>query len=88
MESAPQVEKPKPKKVKSFYTIRDVIKHQYKSLVDKEIPFKSTDKEYLGSYQKAVTSVLNKMSEEDLEEAENLVESWNQEGGPSDLQLK
>jgi hypothetical protein len=87
-EPAPQVEKPKPKKAKQVHTIRDVIKHSYKSLVDEEIPFKSTDKEYLGSYQRAVTSVLKNMSEEDLEEAQNILEIWNKEGGPSDLQLK
>ena len=82
--------KPKPKKVKKVYTIRDIIKQHYRTLVDNEIPFKSTDKDfrYLGSFQKAVTTVLNKMSEEELEEAENLVELWNREGGPSDLQLK
>jgi hypothetical protein len=28
------------------------------------------------------------MSEEDLEEAEKIVELWNEKGGPSDLQLK
>ena len=68
--------------------MRDVIKNHYKSLVEDEIPFKSTDKGYLGSYQRAVTSVLDKMSEEDREEAENLLETWNKEGGPSNLQLK
>jgi len=87
-EPAPQVEKPQRKKVKKVYTMRDVIKHHYKSLVEEEIPFKSTDKGYLGSYQRAVTSVLDKMGEEDLEEAENLLETWNKDGGPSDLQLK
>ena len=86
--SAPDVEGPKPKKVKRVYNIRDVIKQNYKSLVENEIPYESTDKKYLGSYQKAVTKVLNNMSEEDLEEVENIVELWNKEGGPSDLQLK
>jgi len=87
-ESATKVEKPKPKKLKKIYTIRDVIKHHYRSRVMEEIPFKPTDRGYLGSYQKAVTKVLNNMSEKDLEEAENIQESWNKEGGPSEIQLK
>jgi len=86
--SEPEVEQPKPKKVKKIYTIRDVIKQHYRSRVEEEIPFKSNDKEYLGSYQKAVSTVLNNMTEEDLEEAEDILELWNKEGGPSDIQLK
>jgi len=77
------LEEPKPKKIKKTYNIRDVIKQNYRSLVENEIPFKSTDKEYLGSYQKAVSAVLDKMNEEELEEAQNVLESWNKEGGPS-----
>lgn len=82
------MEEPKPKKIKKTYNIRDVIKQNYRSLVENEIPFKSTDKEYLGSYQKAVSAVLDKMNEEELEEAQNVLESWNKEGGPSEVQLK
>ena len=89
-ESAPATkdQEPIPKKVKKVYTIRDVIKQRYQTLVNEEIPFKSNEPEYLGSYQKAVTTVLNKMSKKDLEEAEKIVELWNEKGGPSDLQLK
>jgi hypothetical protein len=86
--SAGKAKPAKPKKVKRIYNIRDVIKQHYQNLVEKEIPFKSTDKGYLGSYQRAVTAVMNKMTEEELEEAENILESWNKEGGPSDVQLK
>lgn len=82
------MEEPKPKKIKKTYNIRDVIKQNYRSLVENEIPFKSTDKEYLGSYQKAVSAVLDKMNEEELKEAQNVLESWNKEGGPSEVQLK
>lgn len=78
----------KRKKPKKAYKLRDVIKHHYKSRIEDEIPYKSTDREYLGSYQRAVTTVMTNMSEEDLEEAEKLLETWNKEGGPSDVQLK
>lgn len=65
-----------------------MIKQHYRSLIQEEIPYQTTDKQYLGSYQKAVTTVLKNLSDEDLEEAENILESWNEEGGPSDMQLK
>lgn len=87
-DAEPEVQTAKPKKVKKIYSIRDVIKQHYRARVDEEIPYKSTDKEYLGSYQRAVTTVLNNMTEEDLEEAQNMVDDWNKEGGPSDVQLK
>ena len=87
-EPSAEAEEPKPKKVKRFYNIRDVVKWHYKSLVEDEIPYKSTDKQYLGSYQRAVTMVINNMSDEELEEAERLLELWNKEGGPSEVQLK
>jgi hypothetical protein len=87
-EAGPEVEETKPKKVKMEYTVRDVVKQHYRSRVEREIPFKSTDKEYLGSYQRAVTAVLNKMTDEDLEEAEKVLDLWNKQGGPSELQLK
>jgi hypothetical protein len=89
-ESAPAVgvKEAKPKKVKPTYSIRDVIKQNYRELIEKEIPFESNDNRYLGSYQRAVTTVLNEMSDEDREEAEAILELWNEKGGPSDVQLK
>lgn len=83
-----EVDEPKPKKVKQLYSIRDVIKQHYRALIDDEIPYKPTEKEYLGSYQRAVTTVLKNMSDKDLEDAEEIVERWNKEGAPSDVQLK
>lgn len=53
-----------------------------------QIPFKSTEKEYIGSYQKAVTQVMANLSEEDLEEAERMLEVWNEEGASADVRLK
>jgi len=79
---------PKPAKLKKVYTIRDVIKSNYQSLVDDEIPYKSTDKEYIGSYQRAVTTVLKNMGKKDLGDAEKTLNLWNTEGPPPDVQLK
>jgi hypothetical protein len=35
-----------------------------------------------------VTTVLKNMSEEDVEEAEEIVETWNKQGAPAEVQLK
>ena len=87
-ESAPEVEKPKPKKIKKVYSIRDVVKYHYRSRVEKENPLKPSDKDFLGGYQKAVTAVMEGMSKDELEEANEIAELWNKEGCPSELQLK
>jgi hypothetical protein len=79
---------PQPKKIKQVYTIRDVIKQHYRDLVEAQISFKPTDKEYIGSYQRAVTTVLKNMTEEEVEEAEEILESWNKQGAPPEIQLK
>ena len=79
---------PKPAKYKQFYTIRDVIKQRYWELVEDKIPYKLTEKEYLSSYQMAVTKVQNNMSEEDTNAIQKIVDSWNSEGPPADLKLK
>jgi len=78
----------KPKKAKKNYTIRDVLKELYRPLIDDAIPYKSSDAEYLGSYQKAVTTVWNNMSEEDADVVEAILEQWNKDGAPSPVQLK
>lgn len=78
----------KPKKTKQVYTIRDVIKQNHRDLVEAEIPHKSNEKQYIAGYQCAVTAVLNNMDDDQREEAENLVDSWNKQGAPREVQLK
>lgn len=78
----------KPKKAKKLYSIRDVLKALHRPLIDNEIPYTSQDPEYIGSYQRAVTTVWNNMSEEDAEEVERIVEEWNKQGAPSEVQLR
>jgi transcriptional regulator of acetoin/glycerol metabolism len=87
-ESTGERDEPKPTKIKEFYTIRDVVKQHYRALLEEEIPHKSSEKEYIGKYQGAVTAVIKKMSEEDLEEAERIVDLWNEQGAPPEVQLK
>lgn len=79
---------PKPTRLKQIYTIRDVIKQKYKTDIEAEIPYQHGDKEYIGSYQRAVTTVLKNLSKKDVKEAEKMVELWNAQGPPSDVQLK
>jgi hypothetical protein len=87
-ESTQEDDEPKPTKIKQFYTIRDVIKQKHRKLVEEQIPYESTDKRYIGSYQRAVTAVLQDMSKEDLEDAENIIDKWNKDGAPQAVQLK
>ena len=87
-ESKKEAEQSKPKKVKQLYTIRDVIKQNHQELVEEEIPYNPVDSEYIGCYQRAVTTVQNKMTEEELEDAQKVADSWNEEGVPSDIQLR
>lgn len=81
-------EQAKPKNTRQVYTIRDVIKQNYQSLVDEQNPYKSNDKRYLSSYQLAVNAVIDNLDKEELDKVEKLVESWNKDGAPSELQLK
>ena len=80
--------KPKPKKVKPIYTIRDVIKQNYRELVKKKIPFKPNDHKYIGSYQRAVTEVMKNMAEEDLTAVEEIAKDWSEQGSPAEVKLK
>jgi hypothetical protein len=61
---------------------------KYKEIIQGEIPYKPTDKEYIGSYQRAVTTVLESLSKKDLKEVENIVDLWNKQGAPPEVQLK
>lgn len=78
----------KPTKIKQEYTIRDVIKQKYRSLVDKEIPHEPHTKEYLSHYQRAVTRVIKKMGSTQRMQLEELAESWNEQGAPREVQFK
>jgi hypothetical protein len=79
---------PKPTKIKGAYTARDVIKQQYCSLVNKEIPFNPQTKEYLSQYQHTVTIVLNRMDGSERKKVEELAQSWNEQGAPCKVQYK
>ena len=76
------------KKRKQVYTIREVIKQQYRNRVDSKIPYPSNDKRYISSYQRAVMTVLNNMEKKEREEAENILRQWNENGPPSNIQIR
>jgi hypothetical protein len=78
----------KPTKLKHKYSIRDVIKQIYRDRIEEEIPHKSTDKRYIGCYQRAVTKIHQNMTDDDLEHAESVMDLWNNEGVPPEMQLK
>jgi hypothetical protein len=74
--------------LKQKYKIRDYIKAIYRDRIEVEIPFKSGDKGYLAHYQRAVTTILNKMTNDELEEARSTLVLWNKQGVPPSVQLK
>lgn len=74
--------------MKKQYTVRDVVKQIHRDLIEEEIPHKSGEKEYISNYQRAVTAVVKKMTEEELEAAEKIAEVWNEQGAPSEVQVK
>ena len=86
--SATESGDPKLVKIKQVYSIRDVIKQNYQDLVQDEIPYNSSDRCYLSSYQQVVTTVQKNMTKSDLEEAQKIVDLWNVQGAPSDVKLK
>lgn len=71
-----------------MFTIRDVIKKNYRDRIEAEIPHEPKTKEYIAAYQSAVTKVIQNLDDDDLEVVENLVEEWNKEGAPPEIQLK
>jgi hypothetical protein len=80
---------PKPSKIKKAYGIRDVIKQNHRDLIEQEIPYKPTEKGlYISKYQAAVTTVEEKMTEEERVKAQELADLWSKEGAPPDAQLK
>ena len=78
----------KPTKLRHKYSIRDVIKQIYRDRIEEEIPHKTTDKRYISCYQRAVTKIHQNMTDDDLERAQNVMDSWNNEAVPPDMQLK
>ena len=60
----------------------------YRELVENKIPFKPNDHKYIGSYQRAVTEVMENMAEEDLAAAEEIAKDWSEQGIPAEVKLK
>ena len=87
-ESSNGDEDPIPNKVKQTYKNRDVIKQVHRERIEEAIPYQSTDKEYLGCYQCAVTTIQNGLSNDELKEAESILVKWNAMGAPPDMQQK
>jgi hypothetical protein len=85
---APDEDDPKPSKLKQTYTIRDVVMQMYPELVAAENPYSPSDRQYIGSFQRSVTNAVSKLDEDNLKEVEEMLEKWNKDGAPSEVQLK
>jgi len=68
--------------------IREVIQHIHKERIEQEIPVKPNDREFIGHYQRAVTTIHENLTGDQLKEAEDKLELWNKEGLPEDVRLK
>jgi hypothetical protein len=60
----------------------------YRHLIEAQIPHEPKTTEYIAAYQGAVTKVIKNLDDDLQETVENLVEEWNKEGAPPELQLK
>lgn len=78
----------KPKKVKQTYNIRDVIREKYSDEIKAANPYTPGDKEFVGNFGKALNSVMGNLNDDELKEAEELTDLWNEQGPPADFQLK
>lgn len=74
------------------WTAKRVIGHKYKEeirlLAKAEWNAAPGSKAFLEHYQKAVTTVMNRRSEEEREEAESLAKEWNTHMLPDELRYK
>lgn len=65
-----------------------MIKKKYGDRVKDKIPFQPGETQFVANYQRAVTTVVNEMDDEERKNAEELVDSWNKDGPPGAYQLK
>lgn len=87
-ETSKKGETSKPRKPKQKYKIRDVIQRVYRERIEELIPVEKSDKDFIGHYQRAVSTVQESLTSEEMEEVEAKMETWNTEGLPQDVQLK
>jgi hypothetical protein len=78
------------KKEKTLFSVRDVVKVTHKSDVHNLIATRTDDPigqgSWIGHYPSALTEIIKKLSEKELEEAEKMAEEWSNEGAPKDVQ--
>lgn len=82
----------RPSRYKKVYTDRDVVKFFYKNAVSTRAEKKGGDrkgsKAYLKAYAKALSHVIDKLSEEDYQKVRDTTEEWNSTGPPPHVQLQ
>lgn len=77
---------PKPPREKARYTIRDVAKVLHKEAIRAKVGMEHTPGtgDYLAQYPGALTSVMEDLTDEQIEEAEEMRDRWNVEGPDDD----
>ena len=73
-----------------MYKLRDIVNQIHSRRIKAELfPFKPNDGgPFVSRYQAALSKIIRELTEDELKEAEDLVETWNKQGPPPDFQLK
>lgn len=82
----------RPSRYKKVYTERDVVKFFYKQAVNDRAEKKSGDrkgsKAYLKAYNKALSYIIEKLTEDDYKKVHDTADEWNSTGPPPHVQLQ
>lgn len=82
---------PKPKHRKSL-SVRDVIKATHKDRIEEVIATKTNEaaghRDWLHHHPAAVTEVMAELTEAEMEEAEEILNEWMEEGLPVEVQQR
>ena len=70
------------------WTARTVIEMQRKEEVLNETGAKAGDKEMIGNYQRALNTVIQGLTDEELKAAEETALEWSNEGPPREIQVE
>ena len=70
------------------WTARSVIKHQKRDEIVELTGGKAGDKEMIGNYQAALNTIMQGLTDEERQQAEDTAEDWTNKAPPADVQAK
>jgi hypothetical protein len=75
-------------KWKKNWTLRKVVAVKKRAVIDEEIGEGPGNPEYMGKYAKAVSEVLNNLTQVEKKEYMGLVEEWNKSRPPTEVRIR